>query len=239
LPEAGFLEDILPMLAMGAATYFTAGAATPMLMQAGLGATSAGILSGAGAGALIGGVGASIQGKDVGKAALTGGLSGALMGGIGGLSGGEGATGGFGVDPSSAGTGFNPMADVNAGVGLNPNAGVSQANQFTQALQVNPQSGLAIDPLAGISPPTSPISPSAYTNKLTPVQATTYGARDTANAVLNAPQSSYALTPPTPATPVTPDAANKGFFARSKLLELHLGVTDRAIRKLPSIERTL
>ena len=46
LPEAGFLEDILPMLAMGAATYFTAGAATPMLMAQGMGATSAGILAG-------------------------------------------------------------------------------------------------------------------------------------------------------------------------------------------------
>jgi hypothetical protein len=223
LPEAGFLEDILPMLAMGAATYFTAGAATPMLMNAGLGATSAGILSGAGAGALIGGVGSAIQGGDVGKGALMGGIGGALSGSLGAFGGAEGATGGFGIDPSAS-PGFNPMADVNAGIGINPNAGVSQASQLTGALKVNPQSGLAIDPLAtgaGFNPPASPISPSAYTNQLTPVQATTYGARDTANSVLNAPSvtsSDFKLRPPTPSLDdervkkQVADAANKGFF---------------------------
>jgi len=226
LPEAGFLEDILPMLALGAATYFTAGAATGPLMAAGLGSTSAGILAGAGSGALIGGVGAAIQGKDVGQAALMGGLGGAISGGMGAFGGGaEGATGGFGIDPSSAGPGVTLTPDVNAGVGLNPNAGVSQANQFTQALQVNPQSGLAIDPLSGFNPPASPISPSAYTNKLTPTQVTTYGARDTANSILNAPPVTSSpsildnFRPPTPsldderAKKEISDAASKGFFS--------------------------
>ena len=83
LPEAGFLEDILPIVAAAGLTYLTAGAATPMLMSAGMGATSAGILAGAGSGALISGGMAAIQGKDVGKAALMGGIGGGISGGLG------------------------------------------------------------------------------------------------------------------------------------------------------------
>lgn len=82
LPEAGFLEQILPVVAAGAATYFTAGAAAPYLSAA-LGSTAGGILAGAGAGALISGATASMQGKDVGQAALMGGLGGAIAGGVG------------------------------------------------------------------------------------------------------------------------------------------------------------
>ena len=86
LYEAGFLSKILPIVAAGAATYFTAGAAAPMLGTALSGtalAGSAGLLAGAGAGALIGGISAGIQGGDVGKGALFGGLGGALSGGLG------------------------------------------------------------------------------------------------------------------------------------------------------------
>ena len=83
LPEAGFLEDILPVVAAAGLTYLTAGAATPMLMSAGMGATSAGILAGAGSGALISGGMAAIQGKDVGQAALMGGIGGGISGGLG------------------------------------------------------------------------------------------------------------------------------------------------------------
>ena len=201
LPEAGFLEDILPILAAGAATYFTAGAAAPMLMSAGLGSTSAGILAGAGAGALIGGGSAAIQGGDVGKAALTGGISGAVMGGIGAPGGAEGA-----------GTGINP----NASVGIDPNAGLTQSTQVgTQALNLNPQTGSVIDPLSGMTPPTGGGNvPASYgINANTPVQATTYGARDTASSILNAQPQSYSMAPPAPAAPVTPGAtADKGFF---------------------------
>jgi hypothetical protein len=202
LPEAGFLEDILPMLAMGAATYFTAGAATPMLMSAGLGSTSAGILAGAGAGALIGGGSAALTGGDVGKAALTGGIGGALSGAMGAYGGGA---------ETVTGTGINP----NAAVGIDPNAGLTQSTQVgTQALNLNPQTGSVIDPLAGIKPQAGGAGvPASYgVNANTPVQATTYGARDTASSILNAPKPSYALTPPTPSAPVTPDAASKGFF---------------------------
>jgi len=92
LPEAGFLDQILPMVAMAAATYFTAGAAAPALasaltgvggMTAATAGTVGGVLAGAGAGALYGGIGAGIQGGDVGKGALMGGLGGAISGGMG------------------------------------------------------------------------------------------------------------------------------------------------------------
>ena len=93
LPEAGFLEDILPVVAAAAATYFTAGAATPALISAGMGPTTAAILAGAGSGALIGGASSAIQGGDFGRGALTGGLGGALMGGIGSAFGGAAPSG--------------------------------------------------------------------------------------------------------------------------------------------------
>jgi hypothetical protein len=143
LPEAGFLEDILPMVAAGAAIYFTAGAAAPALMSAGMGATSAGILAGAGSGALIGAGSAAIQGQDVGKAALMGGVTGAIGGGISGAMGG-GAT----VPPTGT-------ESVNAAVSQGTSATaanlpVAQGAQVgTQAINVNPATGSVIDPLAG------------------------------------------------------------------------------------------
>jgi hypothetical protein len=82
LVEAGFLEQILPVVAAAGLTYLTAGAATPLLTGA-LGATGAGIVAGAGAGAAISGGMAAIQGKDVGQAALMGGFGGAVAGGLG------------------------------------------------------------------------------------------------------------------------------------------------------------
>jgi hypothetical protein len=83
LVEAGFLEQVLPVVAAAAATYFTAGAAAPALSAA-LGSSAAGgILAGAGAGALIGGGSAALQGKDVEQAALMGGVGGAISGGLG------------------------------------------------------------------------------------------------------------------------------------------------------------
>ena len=82
LVEAGFLEQILPVVAAAGLTYLTAGAAAP-LMAGALGTTGAGIAAGAGAGALISGGFAAAQGKDVGQAALMGGVGGALSGGLG------------------------------------------------------------------------------------------------------------------------------------------------------------
>jgi hypothetical protein len=86
LVEAGFLEQILPVVAAAGLTYLTAGAAAP-LMAGTLGATGAGIAAGAGAGALISGGFAAAQGKDVGNAALMGGLGGAITGGLGAYDG--------------------------------------------------------------------------------------------------------------------------------------------------------
>jgi len=91
LVEAGFLSDILPVIAAAGLTYLTAGAAAPALagalgtagMSAGAAATAGGILAGAGSGALINGGMAALQGKDVGKAALSGGIGGAISGGLG------------------------------------------------------------------------------------------------------------------------------------------------------------
>jgi hypothetical protein len=84
LPEAGMLMKILPVVAAAAATYFTAGAAAPLLETSlGVSAGTAGLLAGAGAGAVIGGASAGLQGGDIGKGALFGGLGGALSGGLG------------------------------------------------------------------------------------------------------------------------------------------------------------
>lgn len=101
LPEAGFLEDILPVVAAGALTFATAGAAAPAVAGAlNVGLTTGGLLAGAGIGALVGGGMSALQGGDFGQGALTGGLSGAL--------GGYGAAGGFeGLFGSTAAT-VNP-----------------------------------------------------------------------------------------------------------------------------------
>jgi len=82
LPEAGFLEQILPIVAAAGLTYLTAGAATPTLAAA-LGPTAGGIAAGALSGAAISGGMAAIQGKDAGQAALMGGLGGGIAGGLG------------------------------------------------------------------------------------------------------------------------------------------------------------
>lgn len=87
LVEAGILSKILPMVAIAAATYFTAGAATPAIAGALEGtalAGSAGILGGAASGALIGGIASGIQGGDPLKGALFGGIGGGITGGLGG-----------------------------------------------------------------------------------------------------------------------------------------------------------
>jgi hypothetical protein len=167
LPEAGFLEDILPMVAAGAAIYFTAGAAAPMLMSAGMGATSAGILAGAGSGALIGAGSAAIQGGDVGQAALMGGVTGALGGGI------SGAMGGAAVPPTGV-EGAGGVASQTAGTSAAAaNAPVAQATQVgTQAINVNPATGMAIDPLAGAGntfsySPSGEMVPSNYAPQIT------------------------------------------------------------------------
>lgn len=93
LPEAGFLEDVLPVVAAGALTAVTAGAAAPFVAGAlNVGLTTGGLLAGAGIGALVGGGMSALQGGDFGKGALMGGLSGAI-GGYGGAGGFDGLFG--------------------------------------------------------------------------------------------------------------------------------------------------
>ena len=101
LPEAGFLEQILPVVAAAGLTYLTAGAAAPALatalgpaaaggaglLSAGAASTVGGIAAGALSGAAISGLTAAATGKDAGQAALMGGLGGGIAGGLGAYSG--------------------------------------------------------------------------------------------------------------------------------------------------------
>ncbi len=162
LPEAGFLEDILPVVAAAAATYFTAGAAAPALMTAGMGPTTASIIAGAGSGALIGGASSAIQGGDFGRGALTGGLGGALMGGISGFGG-------------------TPGGDVTTSQLVSePNALAAEATKATAAAPVQTPLSVPADVAATGGAPAVPANAPYNPNVLstppgTPAQAMTPG----------------------------------------------------------------
>jgi hypothetical protein len=164
LPEAGFLDDILPVVAMAAATYFTAGAAAPALAtalgSAGMGTaaatTAGGILAGAGSGALYGGIGAGLQGGDVGKGALMGGLGGAISGGMGaytptevgataltGATGTASQAGTAALDPSLASYGQATLSpqQISQGVSqgtITPDAATNYGKAFSESFAANP-----------------------------------------------------------------------------------------------------
>jgi hypothetical protein len=160
LVEAGFLEDALPFVAAAAATYFTAGAAAPILAtELGIGATASGILAGAGAGALISGGMAAIQGKNWGQAALMGGLGGALAGGMGGF---EGAP-----DPFSAGpvevpgtppTGTELTAATKEVTTTAPSSAGISGEISTPQIPEAPATAMPSTP-TGATPPTGPTAP--------------------------------------------------------------------------------
>lgn len=155
LPEAGILEQVLPMIAAGAAIYFTGGLAAGALAPA-LGTTAAGILGGAGAGALIGGGMSAIQGGDVGKGALMGGIGGAITGGMGG----------FDASTAAAPT---TGSEINAAASANANIPVQASNTMTQAPTIEAVTGAQVDPyagLAGTTPPAPPTAPSYTPNQL-------------------------------------------------------------------------
>ena len=161
LAEAGFLEDVLPIVAMAAATYFTAGAAAPALSTA-LGSTMAGgIAAGSLAGAGVGGIGAAVQGKDVGKGALYGGIGGAISGGMGAYDGAASAD-------LFSGAGATPSPDVVNKVALD--ASVTGQIPGESGAALTPVQQAALDPNAGLAgttpgmpsppvPPTAPPSP--------------------------------------------------------------------------------
>jgi hypothetical protein len=164
LPEAGFLENILPVVAAAGLTYLTAGAAAPALAgalgTAGMGAaaatTAGGILAGAGAGALISGGTAALQGKDVGQAALMGGLGGGIAGGMGaytptelapaaltGATGTASSAGTAALDPSLASYGQTAMTpqQISQGVSqgtITPQAANQYGQAFTESFAANP-----------------------------------------------------------------------------------------------------
>jgi hypothetical protein len=207
LPEAGFLEDILPMVAAGAAIYFTAGAAAPALVSAGMGPTSAAILAGAGSGALIGGGSAAIQGGDVGQGALMGGLTGAVGGGISSALGGAAPV--PGTDAAGA---VSQTAGTSAAAA---NAPVAQATQVgTQAINVNPSTGMAIDPLANAASAARGLqAPTAGSPQLTQFNAganPAYGnAPSGISGLTGAPQAGqYAASLSAPAPTGGTDAGN-------------------------------
>jgi hypothetical protein len=156
LAEAGFLEQVLPIVAMAAATYFTAGAAAPALSAA-LGSTMAGgIAAGTLAGAGVGAIGAAAQDKDVGQGALYGGIGGAISGGMGAYGGGAETV--AGATPTVSPDVVNKVA-LDAGVtGQIPGASGAPIGDFA---------GSASDPTAGMAqaantgmPPTAPPTPS-------------------------------------------------------------------------------
>jgi hypothetical protein len=166
LPEAGFLEDILPVVAAAAATYFTGGAAAAALGPAGfgLGATTAGILGGAGAGALIGGASSAIQGGDFGQGALMGGVGGALGGAMGAFpTGAEGAgSAGAGLNPNVAG-GAPGLSAAAPAAPTAANAPLAQATTVgVNPIGINPSTGMGIDPLKASVIPPEGIVPASY-----------------------------------------------------------------------------
>jgi hypothetical protein len=167
LPEAGFLDDILPVVAMAAATYFTAGAAAPAiatalgpaaaggagLLSAGAATTAGGIIGGGLAGAGVGAIGAGLQGGDVGKGALYGGLGGAITGGMGGYDNVYGAAAAT-PDPNAVANAQN-VQDL-ARVEASPNAGMQPPNapgtsggpptpEFTQSFRPGVPTPSAVD----------------------------------------------------------------------------------------------
>lgn len=156
LVEAGFLSKILPMVAMAAATYFTAGAATPAIAGALEGtalAGSAGILGGAASGALIGGIGAGLQGGDIGKGALFGGIGGGITGGLGGYEGAPDALKSIG-DTSNAVVNTGAQA---SNLAANTGSTLEAANQAVSQGGFTPT-----DPFLGsVPPPTPSVTPPA------------------------------------------------------------------------------
>jgi hypothetical protein len=165
LPEAGFLENILPIVAAAGLTYLTAGAAAPTLTAAlGGSAMAGGIAAGALSGAAISGGMAAVQGKDAGQAALMGGLGGAISGGMGAY------------DAANVFNAPNLLADASQQVATN--AGTEAGKEISkQALgsAATPDvsdvySGLAGQPTVapGTMPPVSSGTPMELTSSMVP-----------------------------------------------------------------------
>jgi hypothetical protein len=167
LPEAGFLEDILPVVAAAGLTYLTAGAATPVLAGA-LGPTMGGIAAGALSGAAISGLTAAVTGKDAGQAALMGGLGGGIAGGLGAYADAPNLLADVTQKTAeTAGTEAGrqmteELAKQATTSNLNTATGIVQSGMPTPTPDVsNVYSGLAGQPTVppGTMPPVAPINP--------------------------------------------------------------------------------
>lgn len=182
LVEAGFLEQALPIIAAAAATYFTGGAAAAALTPM-MGATMGGIAGGALAGAGISGLTAAVTGKDVGNAALMGGVGGAISGGLGayGPTDVAGSTGAVATQEAATNAGTQAIGGATAtpaSTGIDP--GLLEGMSKEQVLaQAGPQT---------VSP--QQLSQGVSQGMYTPQQATQYGQAYT-NAYANAPQPTY------------------------------------------------
>jgi hypothetical protein len=187
LPEAGFLDQILPVVAMAAATYFTAGAAAPALagalgsagMAAGTATTVGGALAGAGAGALYGGIGAGLQGGDVGKGALMGGLGGAISGGMGAYDSVYGAANaanatGTGSQLATVPPGTVPdVAAVSTSALPTPPGTPPSAPVAPEGMSINPESGATFRSVAQTNP--AELTPSRLPTPPTPTPSVYQG----------------------------------------------------------------
>jgi len=153
LPEAGFLEQILPVVAAAGLTYLTAGAAAPTLTAALGGSTMmGGIAAGALSGALISGGMAAIQGKDAGQAALMGGLGGGVAGGMGAY------------DAANVFNAPNLLADASQQVvQVNP---VEAANIMQEGFKISPEAADVYSGLAGQPTVPSGTMPAGLTTPL-------------------------------------------------------------------------
>ena len=231
LVEAGFLEQVLPIVAAAAATYFTAGAAAPAIagalgsagVAAGTAATAGGILAGAGAGALISGGTAALQGKDAGKAALYGGIGGGIAGGLGAYAPTDaaGAAAATQQSATTAGTTLGTDASTQTLANLPPpvptQAGIQAANLPAGAArnvaldQLATGQGVHPEGFAGL-PGTTPNTASLYAAeaaRATPMvptpQPTIYsGLGDTQKMMVNALPSAI-LAEEKPFNPVPPE----------------------------------
>jgi len=269
LAEAGFLEDVLPIVAMAAATYFTAGAAAPALsaalsssaLAAGTVTTAGGIAAGSLAGAGVGALGAAAQGKDVGKGALYGGIGGAISGGMGAYGGGaEAATAGSeaaqaakAAELANQGASGQAMLDQTLAQSGMPQqlAGPGMPGGAPPSVPPTP-SGMP-QQLGGPGMPQAPIPPSISAPEVplgpdgSPVPPEGYKLNEFGDAYKPSPQQQNfferLLSRPSSPTPPTPDDKAQLEAAKSYYSKLGSGLGDTAqkgaIQSLPGLTATM
>jgi hypothetical protein len=175
LPEAGFLEDVLPIAATAALMFIPGGPALAGAVGGGItgGLATGALATGIGTGLLAGG--ASILGQalgggkvDMGKAATTGLLS--------GVAGGMFAPGTPTADVSTSVKALEAAQSVPAGAG----SGVDKAFAFNSAGEMVPSNYAADITGATNLPPSSPAASKSFFGSLSPKEKLGYGLAGTA-----------------------------------------------------------